>query len=81
VETTFSVMLLQVLKVYHWTMEWNPLRNPHCLFVGKDWLYLQFKPTIWALNYLRKHMHDLPSRTWFSDIRWRHTEKNQFYWN
>ena len=31
------------------------LRNPHCLSVGSDPLYLQVKPTIWAQSYPRKH--------------------------
>jgi len=31
------------------------LRNSHCLSVGSDALYLQFKPTMWAQSYPRKH--------------------------
>jgi len=31
------------------------LRNSRCLSSGCDLLYLQFKPTIWAQRYPRKH--------------------------
>jgi len=33
----------------------NLLRNPHYLSAGTDSLYVEFKPTISALNYSRKH--------------------------
>ena len=33
--------------VYHWTMESNLIRNPHCLLAGTDQSpYLQYKPTV-----------------------------------
>jgi len=40
---------------YRWRKE--ILRNPHCLSAGSDSLYLQFKPTIWTLSHLRKHIN------------------------
>ena len=42
---------------------------PRCPSSGTDKFYLQFQPTIWALNYPRKHnqLHHFASRTWSSD--------------
>ena len=58
------------------------LRNPHCLSAGSDSLYLQFKPTIWTLSYLRKHTNctiSLQERHFPTPLR--HIEHQQFYWN
>jgi len=58
-----------------------PLATP-MLSAGSDSLYLQFKPTIWFLSYLRKHTNcsiSLQERHFPTPLR--HQEKQQFYWN
>jgi len=65
---------------YRWRKE--ILRNPHCLSAGPDLLYLQFKPTIWTLSYLRKHTNctiSLQERHFPTPLRY--TENQQFCWN
>jgi len=44
------------MLLHPWTKESNLLRNPYCLSAGTaSLLYLQFKPTIWAMNHSCKH--------------------------
>jgi len=57
------------------------LRNSHCLSAGTDSLYLQFQPTIWALNYPRKRTNctnPLQERHFPTPLC--HAEKEQLYW-
>ena len=66
--------------------ESSSLRNLRCLSVGSDSLYLQFKPTIWALNvnYPRKHTNrtiSLQEHLLTTPLALRYTEKQQLYWN
>jgi len=57
------------------------LRNSHCLSASSDSFYLQFKPTIWAQSYSRKHQlhYQLQERHFPTPLRT--AEKQQFYWN
>jgi len=53
--------------------------------IGWHWftlLYLQFKPTIWALNYPRKHINcTISLQEGHFPIPLSHAEKHHFYWN
>jgi len=58
------------------------LRNLRCLSAGSDSLYLQFKLTIWAQSYPRKHSScttSLHERHFPTPLR--HAEKQQWDWN
>jgi len=57
-------------------------RNTHCLLAGSDSLYLQLKPAIWTLSYLRKRTNctiSLQERHFPGPLR--HIEKQHFRWN
>jgi len=58
-------------------------QNSRCLSAGSDSLYLQFKPTIWAQSYPRKHTNysTPPSRKLFSELRTplHYPKKQMFY--
>jgi len=58
------------------------LRKSHCLSAGTDSLYLQFKPTIWAQSFPRKHTNfATPLQECHFPIPLRHAEKQKLYWN
>jgi len=66
-----------------YTVEQRSLqRSSHCLSAGSDSLYLQFKPTLWAQSYPRKHTNlttQLQERNFPMPLR--HAEKEQLYWH
>jgi len=50
---TYAFMDPAYSLIFFNLQESNLLRSPHCLSASSDSLYLQFKPTICALNYPR----------------------------